>query len=85
MEKIVVKRELDEDIGHYRKCLSFLEANAPISVLCLPSAIETILEREGFEYVYDLLGKQLTEIKGLGPRRCAILAARLDEFLSMSI
>lgn len=77
--------KLDEDVGHYRKCLRYMEADAPIQALCLPPTIENILIKQGFERVYDLLRQDLAKIKGLGPRRLDILTARLDELLSVSI
>lgn len=79
------KMKLKEDILHYRKCLSYLSANVPIEVLCLPKVIENALIAEGKVRVYDLFECDLTKIKGLGKNRVELLTARLDEFFSFSI
>ena len=81
----VKKTTYEEDFAHYRKTLSYLGANVPIQVLCLPKAIEHILLRDGRLRVYDMIDFDLTKIKGLGERRSELLAARLDEFFTMSI
>ena len=84
MNDVVVK-DWKEDLSHYRKCLQFMEADAPIQVLCLPKTIETILLREGFSRIYDILKRDILSINGMGERRAAILSTRLNEFLSVGI
>lgn len=79
------QKELRENISHYRNILNYLGANLPIQVMCLPKEIETILIREGFLRVYDLIGHDLTKIKGLGIARRGLLESRLSEFFAMSI
>ena len=74
-----------KDFAHYRKTLCYMEANAPVGVLCLPPVVENILIREGCLRVYDLLNRDLAKIKGLGRERIRLLTARLDEFLSVSL
>ena len=76
-----VKKNLD----HYRKTLHYMGANVPVQVLCLPKAVEKLLIKEGFIRVYDLISRDLSEIKGLGDRRLDLLTSRLDEFFTVSI
>ena len=78
------KNELSHDIEFYRKTLTYLGANVPIGVLCLPKKIERALVREGLVRVYDLIGLNLREIKGIGDRNAEIISFRVDEFLSVS-
>jgi len=76
---------LQEDLNHYRRAICYMEANAPIQALCLPKSIENILLADGCLRIYDLLNRNLREIKGLGDSRIRHLTARLDEFISISI
>ncbi len=76
---------LKEDMAHYRRTISYLEANVPIQVLCLPKVIEKALINEGCLRVYDLINRDLGKIKGLGSGRLDLLASRLDEFFTVSI
>lgn len=88
MENVQFKDNLDDlqkDLSHYRRCVMYMEANAPISVLCLPKVVETVLAREGYVRVYDLISTDLGKIKGLGEARRHLLTSRLDEFLSISL
>ena len=88
MQNVEYKDNLEEskkDFAHYRKCVMYMEANAPIGVLCLPKVIETILLREGYDRIYTLIGTDLAKIKGLGETRRELLTSRLDEFLSVSL
>ena len=80
-----IQDELKKNIVHYRSIMNFLGANLPIEVMCLPKEIEGVLIREGFIRVYDLIGHDLAEIKGLGKARIRILESRLDEFFSVTI
>lgn len=77
--------KLKEDLIHYRRLITYMEANVPLQVLCLPKAIENALVNDGCVRVYDLINRDLRKIKGLGSRRLDLLASRLDEFLSISI
>lgn len=78
-------KEFKKDLAHYRKTLAYMGANVPIQVLCLPKALENSLKRAGLVRVYDLISRDLTEIEGVGKSRLELLAARLDEFFTMSI
>ena len=80
-----VEEELRKSLSHYRETLSFMGANAPIEVLCLPRAIENALIKAGYLRVYDLIRRDLSEIEGIGPTRRGILAARLDEFFTIPL
>lgn len=78
------KPDLKKDLEHYRKLLSYMGSNVPIQVLCLPKTLEKSLVNEGILRVYDLINRDLTEIKGLGKARLDLLASRLDEFFTVS-
>lgn len=79
------KEKLAQDLAFYRTTLQFMGANVPIEVLCLPVKIQNILLKDGRLRVYDLIGRDLGEIKGLGTHGRSLLAARLDEFFAVSI
>lgn len=85
-DEINDKNEEDrKNLAHYRLILSYMGANVPIQVLCLPTAIENVLIKDGNLRVYDLIGRDLTEIKGLGASRLEMLRSRLDEYFTVNI
>ena len=85
-EGFTAERErMKEDFAHYRRTLMYLGANVPVQVLCLPPAIENALIADGCLRVYDLINRDLREIKGIGKGRLALLTSRLDEFLTVSL
>jgi len=92
-ENLIINRDVEapaldnpkKDLQHYRKILSYMGANVPIQVLCLPKALEKTLLREDILRVYDLINRDLTKIKGIGDARLDLLAARLDEFFTVSL
>lgn len=84
-DKIDSKEKLTEDLKHYRNVLLHLGANVPLGVLCLPPDLEKILLNDGCIRVYDLISRDLAEIKGIGKRRLALLTSRLDEFLTINL
>ena len=77
--------DMNESFLHYRKTLSYMSANVPLGVLCLPKSLEKILLRNGFIRVYDLIGCDFTKIEGVGDGRADLLASRLDEFFTVGI
>lgn len=79
------KPDLKKDLAHWRKLLAYMGANVPIQVLCLPKPIEKSLLSCGILRVYDLIDRDLTEIKGIGVARADLLASRLDEFFTVGI
>ena len=79
------KIDLKKDLEHWRKLLEFMGANVPIQALCLPKTLEKALISDGIIRVYDLIGRDLTKIKGIGAGRLSLLTSRLDEFLSIGI
>ncbi len=85
LKEQAIQDELRKNVTHYRNLMNFLGANLPIEAMCLPKEIEKVLIREGFIRVYDLIGHDLTEIKGLGKARIRVLESRLDEFFSVTI
>lgn len=79
------KEDVKKNLEHYRKTLSYMGANVPIQVLCLPKSLEKSLIRARLVRVYDLISCNLAEIEGIGPKSLDLLASRLDEFFSVSI
>lgn len=79
----VIRLKLVESLGSYRKLMDYMAADAPIGILGLPKTIETILSNNGLTRVYDLLDRDLAEIKGIGVRRARDLTSSLNQFLSM--
>ncbi len=77
--KIALKQKFDD----YQTTMRFMLADAPIEVLCLKPAIETILLDQGFLRIYDLFNADLIKVKGLGVVRIKELTSRLDQFFSM--
>ncbi len=75
--------ELAKSVIRYRDIMEKLEADLPLQCLCLPKSIEKILLDMGCLRIYDVVGLDLTKIKGIGDRRRAILSACLNQFLSM--
>ena len=84
-ERVVkeINKKLLKTLNSYQAMMTYTSADIPIEVLCLPKTIQTILLRSGCLRVYDLLNRDLTEIKGLGKSRIGDLTARLNEFLSV--
>lgn len=78
-----IKRELLKGLENYKKSIFYIACDAPISILCLPKTVETILLNHGLLRVYDLIDRDLAEIKGLGISRIRDLTSRLDQFISM--
>ena len=78
-----LKADLKEKFKNYEKTIKYMLADAPIQVLCLPTAIENILLDNGFLRVYDLFDANFVEIKGLGVARIRHLTACFDKFISM--
>lgn len=83
-EIIEIKKRLLESLENYRKTVDYMLGDAPIGVLCLPKAIETLLNNAGCYRIYDLFDRDLTEIKGLGDSRLRHLTSCLNQFLSIS-
>jgi hypothetical protein len=91
MNNVVVDEKMIKEIDtrmkinleKYRKCMIMMSCDAPIGVLCLPKAIETILTKNGYLRIYDLFGLDFVEIKGLGESRIRDLTSALDQFFSM--
>ncbi len=80
-----IRKKLLSSLQSYNKTILYLSCDAPIGVLCLPKALETILVKNGILRVYDIFNVDLAEIKGLGDTRLRDLTTSLDKFLSMSL
>ncbi len=86
-EKLIFQKtneELMKSLSTFRKTISYMTADAPIGVLCLPKEIENILTKNGFNRIYDIFDTDLTKVKGLGASRLRYLTSRLNEFFSIS-
>lgn len=83
VENKVIKEKVLMNLQNYHQNMKFMAADAPIEVLCLPKVIETILLNEGCIRIYDILNRDLAEIKGLGIKRSGDLTSRLNEFFAM--
>ena len=78
-----INKKYIESLQNYKKMMTCMVADVPIQTLCLPKTIETILLRQGFLRVYELIGTDLAKIKGIGVIRARDLTARLDQFVAM--
>jgi hypothetical protein len=78
-----IREEVAERLKNYQKTMSYMAADAPLGVLCLPKEIENALINHGCLRVYDLFDRDFTEIKGLGVSRIKRLTAALDQFFAM--
>ena len=78
-----IRAEALKKLEEYQKTVTYMAADAPISVLCLPKNIEKTLLRQGCLRVYDMIDRDLTKIEGLSDSAARHLAASLNQFLSM--
>jgi len=78
-----INKKLLESLENYNKMLSHSLSDMPIGCLCLDSKIESILFKNGFRRVFDLVDTDLTKIKGLGRVRIGNITASLNKFLSV--
>ncbi len=78
-----IREEVAERLKNYQKTMSYMAADAPLSVLCLPKVIENALINHGCLRIYDLFDCDFTEIKGLGVGRIRHLTTCLDQFFAM--
>ena len=81
MQKL--KKELQKRFSDYQKTMKFMTADAPISILCLPSSTQKVLLNSGLLRIYDLFDVDLIKIEGLNEARISDLTTRLDQFFSM--
>lgn len=81
MQKI--REEVLKKFSEYRTTLNFMVTDAPISILCLPTATEKALISHGCLRIYDLFNCDFVEVKGLTESRIRDLTACLDKFFSM--
>ena len=79
----IIREEVFKRFNDYRKTLNFMAADAPISILCLPSIIENLLLDHGCHRIYDLFDLDFTKVKGLGEVRIRHLTTCLDKFFAM--
>jgi hypothetical protein len=79
----VIREQVLKRFDDYRTTLNYMAADAPITILCLPTPIETALLNHGCLRIYDIFNIDFTKIKGLGEIRIRQLTSRLDEFFAM--
>ena len=80
MEK---KYDFEKDFQDYSRMLAFVKGDVPLEVLCLSKTILSVLHREGFTRVNELLAKDISTIKGLGISRIGDLTTSLNKFFSI--
>ena len=80
-----INKELFDRMKSYRNTLNVLACDAPISVLCLPPNLESILLKNNLVRVFDLIygDVNLAEVKGIGEVYGNLLTSRINEFLSI--
>lgn len=78
-----VRDEVLKKFNDYKKTIAYMTADAPLEILCLPSAIQNALLAHGCLRIYDLFDMDFTKVKGLGVRRIRDLTSCLDQFFSM--
>ena len=83
LDKKKLREMVAKKLAEYQKTLSYMAADAPISILCLPKSVEGILFRNGLLRVYDLFDRDLSKIEGLTEAAVGHLTSSLDKFLSM--
>lgn len=83
LDKQKLREMVAKKLAEYQKTLSYMAADAPISILCLPKGVEGILFRNGLLRVYDLFDCDFTKIEGLNAAGVGNLTASLEKFLSM--
>lgn len=78
-----IREEVLKKFNEYRKTISYMEADGPIEILCLPNVIEKCLIDHGCLRIYDMFDCDFTKVKGLGVSRIRNLTSCLDKFFSM--
>ena len=73
---------LRDDLTAYRVGISHEIGDVPLETLCLPKVINTILKREKFLRVHDLLGVDISGIKGISDTRATVVSQRMRTFFS---
>lgn len=73
------------DIAKYNLGLSFEIGNVPIETLCLPKVINTILKKEGYLRINDLLGIEPHRINRISKIRADIITQRMRAFFSYDL
>ena len=78
-----IKEEVVNKLKSYRKTLSYLASDAPISILCLPKNLEKILSDSGLLRVYDLFDIDFAKIERIDASGVRNLTASINQFLAM--
>lgn len=82
-----IKKQITErllkDWERYRKTLSLMALDAPLSILNLPKAIEKALNRNGIFRINELSSTDFTKIEGLTESAIDRLTTCFNEFVSI--
>jgi hypothetical protein len=79
-----IRKMLAESYDSYKKTMQYMSLDAPIETLCLSKKIEKILTDNGLIRIYDLMGRDLTEIEGFSASDIRWITASFNKFVSMS-
>jgi hypothetical protein len=78
-----ISERLLQDWERYRKSMSLMALDAPLSILNLPKSIEKALNSHGIHRVFELSCANFTEIEGLSEIAVDRLTTCFNEFLSI--
>ena len=76
---------VQDDLTRFHLSLNIETGDVPMGTLCLPNDVLSILRREGYTRVKDLLGIKLEAINGIGRKRAGILSSKLRVFFSYDL
>ncbi len=79
-----VRIKLVESLQEYRKTMQYMVCDVPISVLDISKGDLSLLERNGFFRLYDLIGSDLTKVEGLRVSTIDRLTSGIQQFIAMS-
>ena len=85
LKELLNQSSLNTDLSIYRLGITFEVGNVPIETLCLPKTINTILKKNNFLRVRDLIGIELHSIDGIGRNRAEIISRKIRTFFSYDI
>ncbi len=83
MQTKKIKEELLEAFRMYNTKMTYMIADAPLAVLCLPKKVLSALLAHGCSRVYDVLNLDLAEIETLSESDIRNFTTRLDQFIAM--
>lgn len=78
-----ISEKLLQDWERYRKSMSLMALDAPISILNLPKSLEKALNSHGIHRLFELSCTNFTEIEGLSDVAVDRLTTSFNEFLAI--